>query len=70
MLYKITNINKEGFQKMKFLSRSEFLKIFTRFMFVNALVKVTEIIDKTGGTAATKQELVKEIPLVLKINQF
>ena len=55
---------------MKFISRSEFLKIFTRFMFVNALVKVTEIINKSGGTASTRPELVKEIPLVLKINQF
>lgn len=44
------------------------MKIFTRYMFVNALVKVTEQINKTGGNPSTKKELVAEIPLVLKIN--
>jgi len=68
MLFKVTNVFTAGFSKIKRISRSDFMKIFTRFMFVNALIKVTETINETGGNPNTSKHLVKEIPLVLKIN--
>jgi len=45
--------------------------MFIRVIFIHALIKVIQQIDKTGGTAAnTDRKLVKLIPLPLKINQF
>ena len=39
-------------------------------MFIHALIKVTEEIDKSGGTQINDKSINRLIPLPLKINQY
>lgn len=65
-LFKVANVS----SKQTSISRPDFHKIFTRFMFVNALVKVADFIDTGGRTNKPKDEndTSSEVPLVLKIS--
>jgi len=57
-LYKIGGVSQLGFAKIKRITRYDFLKIFTRYIFVNVLIKVILTINKTGGTINTSKDLV------------
>lgn len=68
-LYKISNIVTEDFKMLKQIIREDFTKMFIRVIFIHALIKVIQQIDKTGGTNANAdRKLLKLIPLPLKIN--
>lgn len=70
-LYKVTHVNMQGHNFIKSISKNDFMKMFCRYMFVDALIKVTHEIDQTGSVnIKTGENLSQEIPLVLKINQF
>jgi hypothetical protein len=69
-LYRISNITTHNFQLLKKINREDFNKMFARVIFIHALIKVIKQIDKTGGTGMTDKNLVKLIPLPLKINQY
>lgn len=45
-LYRATYVNTGQLS----MSKQDFIKIFTRFMFISSLIKVANIIDKTGGS--------------------
>jgi hypothetical protein len=65
----MSNITTEDFKMLKQIIREDFNKMFIRIIFIHALIKVIQQIDKTGGTGAhTDTKLVKLIPLPLKIN--
>lgn len=72
-LYKITHVHQQGYNCIKTISRNDFMKMFCRYMFVDALIKVTRQIDQQGVEGVhskRRQDIAKETPLVLKINQF
>ena len=52
----------------KRMNYEDFMNIFNKRMFVNALMCVIQKIQKTGGTSKSGDP--DEIPLALKINQF
>lgn len=45
-LYKLTNITTQGHTKLKRINKADFMKIFCRYMFIDALLKVTKQIQK------------------------
>lgn len=55
-LFKVTNVATQGYQKLKRINKADFLKIFCRYMFIDALLKVTHEIQKGGQGSKKKQD--------------